>query len=204
MYDRSTSIDAFLTATAARHPTPGGGSVAALAGALASAIGEMVLAYSIGKKELLPFEPQLKSASHKLQQVREMLLQLMVEDQEAYAELTAVRKLPADAPDRKSRLDAAVMACIRCPQAVGATALAILQLCDQSVAIVNPWLLSDLAVCAELAMATARAALYNVRVNLASVEDAPQREALQQQSDQLLSHAKELIQRVSPAIWSRT
>jgi glutamate formiminotransferase/formiminotetrahydrofolate cyclodeaminase len=178
--------------------------VAALAGALASAIGEMVLAYSIGKKELLPFEPQLKSASHKLQQVREMLLQLMVEDQEAYAELTAVRKLPADAPDRKSRLDAAVMACIRCPQAVGATALAILQLCDQSVAIVNPWLLSDLAVCAELAMATARAALYNVRVNLASVEDAPQREALQQQSDQLLSHAKELIQRVSPAIWSRT
>jgi formiminotetrahydrofolate cyclodeaminase len=41
IYERQTTIEQFLAATAARQPTPGGGSVAALAGALAAAIGEM-------------------------------------------------------------------------------------------------------------------------------------------------------------------
>ena len=46
-FDASRTISAFLEATAARQPAPGGGSVTALVGALASAIGEMVLAYSV-------------------------------------------------------------------------------------------------------------------------------------------------------------
>jgi glutamate formiminotransferase/formiminotetrahydrofolate cyclodeaminase len=203
MHDRTTRIEEFLSATAARQPTPGGGSVAALAGALASSIGEMVLSYSIGKKDLLPFQGDLKQTAHELQQAREVLLRLMVEDQEAYAELTTARKLPADSPGRPGRLSVAVLACIRCPQAVGATALAILQLADRVVEIVNPWLLSDLAVCADLAMATARAATCNVRVNLSGIENPRERKALAEETDQILSRAKVLIQQVSPRIWSR-
>lgn len=49
MYDRNTTIDAFLTAAAAKQPAPGGGSATALTGALAASMGEMVLAYSIDK-----------------------------------------------------------------------------------------------------------------------------------------------------------
>jgi formiminotetrahydrofolate cyclodeaminase len=203
MFDRTTTIDSFLSATAAKQPTPGGGSVAALAGALASAIGQMVLSYSIGKKDLLPFTETLKSAAQELQQAREVLLRLMVEDQEAYAELTATRKLPTDSPERIQRLPIAVQACIRCPAAVGATAVAILKLCDQVVEIVNPWLLSDLAVCADLAMATVRSATYNVRVNLSSIESVPERHEIQSDTDLMLSHAKVLIQQVGPRIWSR-
>jgi glutamate formiminotransferase/formiminotetrahydrofolate cyclodeaminase len=203
MYDRSSTIDTFLNATAARQPTPGGGSVAALAGALSAAIGQMVLSYSIGKKDLAPFEAELKFASHEFEQAREVLLRLMVEDQEAYAELTAVRKLPADSTERAARLPAVVLACVRAPQAVGATAVAILKLCDEVVEIVNPWLLSDLAVCADLAMATARSAVYNVRVNLSSVSNSADRKAMEAETDAMLSHAKMQIQQVSPRIWSR-
>ena len=86
---------------------------------------------------------------------------------------------------------------------MGATAVAILKLCDQVVEIVNPWLLSDLAVCADLAMATARAAMYNVRVNLSSIENAAERNSVQDEMELMLSHAKALIQRVGPRIWSR-
>jgi formiminotetrahydrofolate cyclodeaminase len=132
-----------------------------------------------------------------------MLLNLMTEDQEAYAELTAVRKLPMDSIERSQRLPGVTMACIRCPQAVGATAVAILKLCDQIVEIANPWLLSDLAVCAELAMATVRSAIYNVRVNLSSVDDAAARKRLEEETEKMLSHAKVLIQHVGPMIWSR-
>lgn len=203
MHDRTTSINDFLTATAAKQPTPGGGSVAALAGAHSAAIGEMVLSYSIGKKDLIPFDAELKHAAHELQVAREVLLKLMVEDQEAYAELTDVRKLPLDSVDRSQRLPMAVMACIRCPQAVGATAVAILKLCDAVVEIVNPWLLSDLAVSADLAMATARAAMYNVRVNLSSIEKAADRKKIEDETEAMLQHAKVLIQHVGPLIWSR-
>ncbi len=203
MFDRTTTIESFLTATAARQPTPGGGSVAALAGALAAAIGEMVLQYSIGKKDLVSHEPKLKSAAHQLQQARGVLLQLMVEDQEAYGELTDARKLPADDADKASRVTAAVTACIRCPEGIGATALAILKVCDEVVNIANPWLLSDLAVSADLAMATIRAASYNVRVNLSSVADAAARSRYESETAELVAHGLALIQKVSPAIWSR-
>ena len=50
MHDQTTSIENFLEAAAAKQPTPGGGSVAALAGALAAAMGEMVLNYTLGRR----------------------------------------------------------------------------------------------------------------------------------------------------------
>src|SRR5207237_1188503 len=79
--------------------------------------------------------------------------QLMVEDQSAYAALSATRKLPEGSPERQDRLPAALLASIRTPQAIAATAVAVLELCDRIAGFVNYYLLSDLAVCADLAMA---------------------------------------------------
>ncbi len=203
MYDRTTSIETFLTATAAKQPTPGGGSVAALAGALSAAIGEMVLSYSINKKDLAPHRAQLHAAATELQRARELLLQLMVEDQAAYAALTEIHKLPPSSPERTDRLPAALLTCIRGPQAIGAAAVAILGLCDRLVDIVNHYLLSDLAVSSELAMATVRSAVYNCRVNLADVTDAQDRKSIQRTMDQLMEHALTSIQHLSPRIWAR-
>ena len=62
MYDANTKLADFLNAAAAKQPTPGGGSIAALAGALAASMGEMVLNYSIGKKSLAEHEPALRDA----------------------------------------------------------------------------------------------------------------------------------------------
>ncbi|HET6249426.1 MAG TPA: cyclodeaminase/cyclohydrolase family protein [Tepidisphaeraceae bacterium] len=202
MYDQSNTLQQFLAAAAARQPTPGGGSVTALCGALASAMGEMVINYSLGKKDLAAYEAELRPALESLHRARTMMLTLMVEDQEAYAALTAARKLPAGA-HRDAAFAAALKACIAAPQAIGATAVAVLSICDQVINFVNFYLLSDLAVCADLAMATTRCAIYNVRVNLADVTDAAQREQIQATTSQLLAHAAALIQRVAPRIWER-
>jgi formiminotetrahydrofolate cyclodeaminase len=114
-----------------------------------------------------------------------------------------VRKLPVDSIEREERMPQLVLACIRVPQAIGATAVAILRVSDEVVEIVNPWLLSDLAVCGDLAMATARSAVYNVRVNLSSLTNPADVETLESETDAMLSHAKSLIQQVSQRIWSR-
>jgi formiminotetrahydrofolate cyclodeaminase len=202
-YDRTTTIERFLDATAAKEPTPGGGSVTALAGALAAAMGEMVLAYSVGKKSLQQHAGELKAAAAELHRARQVLLGLMVEDQEAYAAVTEIRKMPEDSPQRRESEPAALLACIRVPQAMAATAVAVLGLCDRVVDKVNHYLLSDLAVCADLAMATVRCASYNVRVNLNDVSDAGERRSLEEATERMVGHALTLIRRVSLRVWER-
>jgi formiminotetrahydrofolate cyclodeaminase len=203
MYDGSTTISEFLSAAAAKQPTPGGGSVSALAGALAAAMGEMVVNYSIGKKGLAAHEAQLREALAELARARGMMLELMVEDQAAYEAMTAVRRLPADSPVRRERFAATLGICIRVPQVIAATAAAVLELCERLVDRVNRHLLSDLAACAELAMATVRCGGYNVRVNLSDVPDAVQKQAYAAQAQAQAARAVEIVRRVMPRIWRR-
>src|SRR5213078_2567300 len=110
-FDKTQTIDRFLDATAAKQPAPGGGSVTALVGALAAAIGEMVLNYSIGKKDLSAYQLDLQEALLELQRARKLLLSLMNEDQEAYAEFSRLRKLPDDSPERREKFPIALLAC---------------------------------------------------------------------------------------------
>ena len=202
IFDRNTSIAEFLRAASARQATPGGGSVSALAGALAAAMGEMVLNYSIGKKGLEIYQEDFHQAESELRCARDMLLMLMSEDQSAYAALTAARKLP-EGPDREAKSSAALLGSIHTPQSMAATAVAVLQICERVMDFVNWHLLSDLAVCAELAMATARCAVYNVRVNLPDLSNEAERKKVESDLDQMLSRGKELIQRIIPHIWAR-
>jgi formiminotetrahydrofolate cyclodeaminase len=196
--DRTATIERFLEQAGARQPTPGGGSVAALAGALAAAMGEMAANYSIGKNEQAAGN-KLAGAAEQFRRARAMLLELMVEDQSAYEALTAARKLASDAPERA----AALRECIAVPQGVAAAGVAILDLCDTIVESTNPRLLSDLAICAELAMATVRCAVYNVRINLADLGEGAERGQVDASADQLLSRGILLVQRVVPRIWRR-
>ena len=202
-YGANTTIERFLDATAAKQPVPGGGSVAALTGALSAAIGEMVVNYSLGKKDLAEYADELRPALDELHRARRLLLGLMVEDQEAYEALTAARKLPRDSAERQEQFPAALLGCIRAPQSTAAAAVAVLELCDRVVNFVNFYMLSDLAVCADLAMATVRCAIYNVRVNLSSVTDAADRQKIESTVSQMLSRAAAVIQRVGPRIWER-
>jgi formiminotetrahydrofolate cyclodeaminase len=201
--DQTATLADILDATAARQPTPGGGAVTAVAGALAAAIGEMVLNYSVGKKGLEAYQDELRAAVAELRRARSVMLELMIEDQAAYQALTAARKLPEGSAEREREFNLALQASIGAPCAMAATAVAILELCDRVVDKVNHYLLSDLAVAADLATATARCATYNVRANLSDVRGPAERRALESTADLVLRHAIELVQRVSPRIWAR-
>ena len=203
MYDANTTLGQFLDAAAAKQPAPGGGSVAALVGALAASMGEMVVNYSVGRKGLEAHQDELRAALAELSRARGLMLRLMVEDQVAYEALTAARKLPEGSRERHEQLPAALLASISTPQSVAATAAAVLGLCDRLVDVCNRYLLSDLAVSADLAMATVRCAIYNVRVNLTDVTDVADRQKIEAEMGQVLAHAAVLIQRVSPRIWAR-
>ncbi len=79
----------------------------------------------------------------------------------------------------------------------------MLELSDRIINFVNPQLLSDLAVCCDLAMATVRCATYSVRANMCDVSDPRERQHNEANVTQLLSRAAGIIQKVSPRIWAR-
>lgn len=191
--DASSTIADFLNAAAAKQPTPGGGSITALVGALATSMGEMAVNYSIGRKGLEAHQDTLGKCLAELQRARKLLVELMVEDQRAYADVTATRKRQATDPARL----AATVGAIRVPQAIGATALAVLHLCSQLEGIVNPYLRSDLIVCAELATATVRCAAINVRVNLPDLPDESERGDAEKSISRSVQNAVALIQRIT-------
>ena len=201
--DPNQPVKDFLAALAAKQPTPGGGSVAALAGALAAAMGEMVLNYSIGKKDLAAHEPVLREAVAELTRARAVLLELLIEDQLAFEKLTAARKACNNAGDSDPTFAAALLACIRIPQTIGATATAVLELAERVTPIVNKYLLSDLAVCAEMAMATVRCAAYNVRVNLNDLSDPTDRRHFQSSTEVLIDKCVAIIRRTITSICTR-
>jgi formiminotetrahydrofolate cyclodeaminase len=200
IYDARQTVEAFLAAAASKQPAPGGGSVAALVGALSAAIGEMVLNYSVGRQDVAAQEGKLQEVLHELTRARQLMLELMAEDQAAYLAFAQIRKEggPGD-----PRFAPALLACIRAPQAVATTAAAILELCDKVSDFINPYLASDMAVCAELAMATTRCALYNVRVNLPDITDEAEQRRFETSNARTISNATASIQRVLSRVWTR-
>lgn len=188
------TLSEFLATVAAKQPTPGGGAVSAVCGALAAAIGEMAINYSIGRKATPQFDAELTHVLGELTRARAMMLELVVEDQEAFAELTAARKLYDADASKPARVKAAVENCIAVPRAIGVTALSMLRIVEPIVEKSNKWLLSDLAVCVELAMATVRTAQYSVRANLGDVDEG-ERAHLAAECDEHVRRGVELLRK---------
>lgn len=189
-------ISEFLTQTAAKQPTPGGGAVASVTGALAAALAQMVVSYSAGKKSLLQHQGLHESAAAKLVRAREVLLCLADEDAAAYGLVNELSKLEAWDPRRES-LAAAQLASAHVPLSVAAACVDLLRLFVELEPASNKHLRSDLAIAAVLAHAAARSAAWNVVVNLPSLDERDAR-ACNQQLTSLLEAAKSLAAWATP------
>lgn len=183
------TVGDFLDQLAAKSPTPGGGAVASATGALAAALGSMVLAYSVGKKSLAEQEPALREAAAKLARARLVLLELATEDEAAFALVSELSRLPEGDPGREGLPDA-VLAAARAPLACVAACVGVLHVLDPLPQITNPHLRSDLAIAAILAEAAARAGAWNVRVNLPGIADEGVRAELGREAEDLLAKAR--------------
>ncbi|MCA9302480.1 MAG: cyclodeaminase/cyclohydrolase family protein [Phycisphaerales bacterium] len=165
------TITGFLDALADKQPTPGGGAAAAMTGATAAATASMVVSYSLGKKKLAEHEESNQAAGKQLANARVMFLKLAEEDAEGYGVLNALWSLDKDDPKRVARWDAAVAGAIAPPRAMLALAVDLLMRIESLVPTTNRMLRSDLGVAAVLAEAAARAAAWNVRINLPLVDE---------------------------------
>ncbi|MBY0309508.1 MAG: cyclodeaminase/cyclohydrolase family protein [Phycisphaerales bacterium] len=189
-------VDEMLSALAAKTPTPGGGAAAGATGALACALAEMVVAYSVNKKDLAAHRARLESAAGVLRAWRAEFLSLADADADAYGRLNALRK----AGGGGAEMAAAVEGALSVPRACLRSARDLAALCLELAPITNTYLKSDLAIAGLLAAAAARSAEWNVRANLGQVTDGPRRDVLAGGSAALAAEAEGLSAQLAGAL----
>jgi glutamate formiminotransferase len=165
-----------LSAVAAPTPTPGGGSCAALAGALAAGLGEMVARLSAKKKALAQHAPSLHKLADEFSARRAQLQSAIDRDAASFEAVMAALRLPKDSDEEKRIRDKTVgeatQGATEVPLEVAEEAAAVLDLLTQLAPISAPTMGSDLRTGQHLATAALQGALENVRINLDSVQDA--------------------------------
>src|SRR5512136_1249793 len=110
---KSITPNAFLEATAAGSATPGGGAVAALAGALSAALAGMVARLSIGKKKYASVEAQMKDLAARADGLRDKLTASIDEDSAAFEDVMNAMKLPKETPEEIAARNAQIQSATR-------------------------------------------------------------------------------------------
>ena len=168
-------VQPFLDAVAQPTAVPGGGSVSALAGALAASLGQMVAGLARKKKSQAAHVEALSDALAELRAAADFLATAIDRDAASFETVMASYKLPAGTPEeqhlRDSEIQKALQAAANVPMEVARKAVAVHDRLRQLDPISPPAMFSDLRVGRLLASAAALGALENVKINLESITD---------------------------------
>lgn len=166
---------AFIEATAAATPTPGGGSVAALAGALAAALTSMVAGLTLGKKKYADVQPEMEALIVEAGELQARLAKAIDQDSRAFQEVMAAYRLPKETETEKAArqqaIEAATHQAASVPLSTARDALATLKLAAKVAARGNLSAITDAGSAGLMAQAAIGAASLNVQINAQSVQD---------------------------------
>ncbi len=198
------SLGGFVASVAAPTPAPGGGTVAALAGALGAALSQMVAGLTIGKKKYAAVEAEMKEIALQASGLVNELTSLMKRDADAYTAVMAAYKLP-DEPEtaataKKNAIATALVGAAEVPLETARACVRVLELAAAVAARGNTNAVSDAGVAALLSEAACKGAIYNVRINVSSLEDKSRGARLVEECGRLLSLASERANAVTTMV----
>jgi formiminotetrahydrofolate cyclodeaminase len=172
---KNLTITEYFEKTASGEPVPGGGSIAALSAAAAASLSEMVANLTIGKKGYESVDSEMKEIAEAASGLRDKLIRDIDNDPEAYQQVMAAFKLPKVTENEKNRRARAIQEGLRnaalIPMGVAEDAFKTMDLIEKVVQKGNTNAVTDGAVAAMAARTAVMAALYNVKVNLASIKE---------------------------------
>ena len=186
---RGTAQD-FLDAIASSDPVPGGGSVSAYAGALSAALSRMVAGLTIGRKKYVAVEAEMTVVAANAEKLSHGLSQLVQKDADAYAQVAAAYKLPKDSPDRSDAITKALLGAAQVPLETARLCAQAAELAASVAAKGNSNAVTDAGVAALLASAGAQGASFNVRINVASLDDKSAGQYLATEASDLVKRAE--------------
>jgi formiminotetrahydrofolate cyclodeaminase len=191
----SMRVSEFLESVARAESVPGGGSVAALAGALAAALGKMAIGFTLNRKKYESHRAKLEEHLCLMDTLLSELGLAVEQDSQAYSRVMAAQALPKGDEKEKQRreqeLQAALKLATEIPLRVAERAYALVRSLQELRPISNPTLASDVTSGFWMAMAAAQAALENVTTNSNYIHDPSYVESQSQRCRELKEQLKQ-------------
>lgn len=204
---RDQTVEAFLASVAASSPTPGGGTVSAIVGALGVALARMAAGLARDRQGYEGVQADLIALETRAGPVQARLLALGDQDSLAFEAVLAATRLPRGTDrERASRVEAmqaAYLHATEVPLETMEACVDALELAAIAVEKGSRGATTDAAVAVLLAEAGLRGASLNAKVNLASIQDEAFRTAAEAKMDRLLSHADAVGHRAMALVESR-
>lgn len=170
------TLTQFVEDLAGDAPAPGGGSVAAYAGAMSAALAAMVARLTVGKKRYQDAGERMAAVIAAADPLSARFVALLDADTAAYNQVVAAFKLPKSTEAEKAARSAAVQQAFKhaaeVPLETLETAARLVELLEAVVSAGNPNCITDAGTAVHLCRTCAHAAAYNVRINLGSIRDA--------------------------------
>jgi glutamate formiminotransferase/formiminotetrahydrofolate cyclodeaminase len=198
------SLSGFVSSVASSTPTPGGGSVVAHVGALAAALAQMVAGLTIGRKKYAAVDAEMKQVALDAADVGNTLSALVEADARAYMAVSNAYKLPKEPDDaavrRSEAITEALLGASRVPLDTARACARVAELAALVATKGNTNAVSDAGVAALLADAACRGAAYNVRINVAALDDKSKGAALVAEVSELVTRTAKSAAEATAAV----
>jgi formiminotetrahydrofolate cyclodeaminase len=190
------TISEFLDELASSSPAPGGGSAAALSGALGAALVSMVCRLTIGKKKYANVQAEMESTLKRSEELRATFTELVEKDMEAFNAVMRAFAMSKETEEQKLRRTATIQEATKSATLIP---LNVMQLCAEALWLTkavaekgNINSISDAGVAALMLQAACSGAAFNVRINLPSLQDKPFIEETTEKLNKIQSNVEKL------------
>ena len=193
-------VNEFVDLMASDEPAPGGGSAAALEGALGAALTAMVCALTVGKKKYADVQELAIESQKKGNELKAQFVDVIDRDTEAFNAVSAVFAMPKDTDEekaaRKAAMQEALKGCTKTPFEMMELACQALELTRSVVGKLNASAASDLGVSALSLRAAIQGAWLNVLINIGSLKNKELAEDYRKKGEEMLAKALPLADKI--------
>ncbi len=188
--DITKTLQEYFNELSSNSPTPGGGNVAALCGALSSSLGMMVCNLTIGKKKYVDVESEMIRLKEKLENMQKNFIELGQKDNASFDKVMDAFKLPKETEQEKNirskAIEEATIGATSAPMEVIQSSKTLLPILEIIIDKGNKNSLSDAGVAAALVGTAAKGAYLNVLINCSSLSNQTIANELKKSADILI------------------
>lgn len=196
---KELSVEEFIREVASSSPAPGGGSVAALAGAQGAGLLSMYCNLSQNREKLGEIVDMLQHSGEEARFLMNKLAEAIDEDTVAFNQLMEAYRLPRNSTEEKTKrisaIQAAAINAARVPIQTARGSLRVLSIVNEVASKGNPAAITDLGVANLQAMAGLTGACYNVRINLGLISDKNILENFKLETEEILKQGQDLFEK---------
>ena len=193
-------VNEFADVLSSNAPAPGGGSTAALEGALGAALTAMVCGLTVGRKKYADFQELTSNVQVEAEKLKARFMDVMDRDTGAFDAVSAAYGMPKETDDQKSArseaIQSALKGCTKTPMEMMELAVETLELTHSILGKSNASALSDLGVSALSLGAAMRGAWLNVLINIGSVKDQAFADEYRARGEDLLTRGLPLSEQI--------